>query len=51
MVDISSYSTVLSALNIVSLLRKKLLPERKKVDKTDEMDQAQLGDFDPNQEG
>ena len=51
MVEISSYSTVLSALDIVSLLRKKLLPERKKVEETDEMDQVELVDFDPNQAG
>ena len=50
MVEISSYSTVLSALDIVSLLRKKLLPERKEVEETDEMDQVEMVDFDPNQE-
>ncbi|KAG8516739.1 DnaJ subfamily A member 1 [Galemys pyrenaicus] len=31
-------------------LLEKLLPERKEVDETDEMDQTELEDFDPNQE-
>ncbi|ELW64145.1 N-chimaerin [Tupaia chinensis] len=32
-------------------LLEKLLPERKEVEETDEMDQVELVDFDPNQEG
>jgi len=31
-------------------LLEKLLPERKEVEETDEMDQVELVDFDPNQE-